>query len=753
MILHPITLSFLGEWRSLEAEYRASDFEKTLLQKRVAILIAILFYALFGILDAYLLPEKKHLFWIIRYAAVCPFALAVFFFSFSRHFKKYATASIFTMFLVAGFGIDLMILIADPPVNFSYYAGIILVLIFLYTFLRIPFIWAFIASWLMILFYEGIALFFIDTPPIVLLNNNFFIIVGNIFCMLAGYTIEMSSRKNFFLSRMLDIEKNTVAEKNKALSERLERQLMAENALVEKNREIEQIVKYRTAELKESQEKYRDLVEQINELIFSLDKDGFITYMSPVADRMFGFTPAELIGRHFREFVHAEDIERLVAIFERKAGENIAVTEFRVCKKSGEYRWVEASSRPFAGAGASSGIRGVLRDITDLKLMEAQFRHAQKMDAVGTLAGGIAHDFNNLLHGIQGRVSLMAMDLPPAHHLAKHVEAIEKHVKSAAQLSNQLLGFARGGKYEVKPVDLNQIVRDTASMFGRTRKDVSITTKLRNRDAIVKADKTQIEQVLMNLFVNASEAMPSGGEIDLATSIVDLDIAFCDAHNMTPGRFVKLIVRDTGAGMDDATLQKIFDPFFTTKEKIRGTGLGLASAYGIIKNHGGVISVSSEPDVGTTFTLYLPESDTGTGTESDSEPANDSGTATVLLVDDEDIIIDVGKAMLEKLGYHVETALGGEEAFEIVKSKRIDLVILDLIMPDMDGGRVFDGIRTLQPDIAVLLSSGYTFGGQAEAILKKGGKGFIQKPFNISELSEKISSIINGGESPGPTGY
>ena len=242
-------------------------------------------------------------------------------------------------------------------------------------------------------------------------------------------------------------------------------------------------------------------------------------------------------------------------------------------------------------------------------MLEDQLRQAQKMKAIGTLAGGIAHDFNNLLMAIQGRASLVLIDLEPFHPLREHLEAIEESVRSAAHLTRQLLGFTRGGKYEVKPVDINELVTTSSTMFGRTCKEIQIYTRAQWAPMVVDADRRQIEQVLLNMFVNAWQAMPDGGKLYLETSIAHLDEAACSPHQVEPGRYVKIAVTDTGIGMDESTRQQIFDPFFTTKEKGHGIGLGLSSAYGIIKNHGGIITVSSEVGQGTTFNILLPVSE------------------------------------------------------------------------------------------------------------------------------------------------
>jgi len=264
---------------------------------------------------------------------------------------------------------------------------------------------------------------------------------------------------------------------------------------------------------------------------------------------------------------------------------------------------------------------------------------------------------------------------------------------------------------------------------------------------VVEADPGQIEQVLLNLYVNAWQAMPEGGTLRIGTEKILLDAAFCKPHKVQPGTYARVSVTDNGIGMDERTRRQIFDPFFTTKEKQRGTGLGLASAYGIIRNHEGLITVVSEPGRGTTFTFFLRASDKAVPQEALIDDCAIKGSETILLVDDEEMIIEVGQAMLEHLGYRVRVAHGGEAAVEIVgkRGREIDLVLLDMIMPGMDGGKTFDANRKICPEMPVLLSSGYTIDGRAKKIMERGCNGFIQKPFSMPRLSMKVREILNKG--------
>ncbi len=352
------------------------------------------------------------------------------------------------------------------------------------------------------------------------------------------------------------------------------------------------------------------------------------------------------------------------------------------------------------------------------------------MEAVGTLAAGIAHDFNNILSVILGHTSLMQFELNPDHpHYNKRLEDIEGQVMSGAGLTRQLLGFARGGKYEVKPTDLNEFVEKNSAMFGRTEKRISINTVFQQDIWTVAVDQGQIEQVLMNIFINAAQAMSGEGNIYLETQNIELSDADVRLHGVKTGRYVKLSVTDTGVGMDKDTVDRIFEPFFTTKSPGKGTGLGLASAYGIIKNHEGFITVYSESGKGSTFCIYLPAS--GAGSTSDDRQAALilRGQETILVVDDEKVNVPVTKQLLKNLGYRVFTAASGQEAIALFmeKGKDIDLIILYMIMPGMSGRKVFETLRAMSPSVKIILSSGYSINGEAQQLMDQGCNGFIQK--------------------------
>lgn len=386
------------------------------------------------------------------------------------------------------------------------------------------------------------------------------------------------------------------------------------------------------------------------------------------------------------------------------------------------------------------------RELTEAEQhkLQAQLQQAQKMEAIGTLAGGIAHDFNNLLMAIQGQISLILLDRNPSEPDYKALRLIEKRIKSGADLTAQLLGYARKGKYENRLINLNHLIEENIPVFRRTRKDIRIVTDFDDNLDMVKGDRGQLELVLLNLFNNASDAMPDGGTLTLGTQMTGHEDIYSTRFRAHPGRYVQLTITDTGVGMDQDTQERIFEPFFTTKEMGRGTGLGLASVYGIVKGHDGYIDLDSKKDHGTSFRLYLPVSDV---IDEGVEPLrfeSFSGSGGILIVDDEDLVLSVAAEMIRKMGYKVFMAISGREALEIFKRNKnqIELVILDMIMPDISGSQTFDELMALDPSVRVILSTGYSLEGHAAKIMERGCRGVLQKPFTFQTLSIKIKEVL-----------
>ncbi len=499
----------------------------------------------------------------------------------------------------------------------------------------------------------------------------------------------------------------------------------------------------------ESREKYRTLVETIGDIVFTLDLEGRFTYLNPECEKIAQYSVHELMGRPFTDVLAPEYIESTINNFQGGlSGKKIPVYEIELLDKSGRKIPVELKVTSLLDPkGKIIGRIGIARNISEKKKLETQLQNIQKMEAIGTLAGGIAHDFNNLLTGILGNISLMLLGMSSSNPIYEILKNLEQYVQNGANLTKQLLSFAIGGKYEVQQTDVNDLVKKTVGIFSRTTKEIAIYEKYAEDLCFVEVDQGQIGQVLLNIYVNALQAMPGGGELYIKTENITLDEDYVRPFNLKSGGYIKISVTDTGVGMNESIKQRIFEPFFTTKKKGRGTGLGLASAYRIVKTHKGIINVYTEKGKGTTFNIYLPASKQKADKES-LTVGNEKilgGDETILLVDDDDMVIYIGVKMLEKIGYRVMKARTGKEAIEIYREnqKKIDLVILDMIMPEMGGGEVYDFLKSINPRIKVLLSSGYSLKGEAREILGRGCNGFIQKPIDMKDLSLKIRKILD----------
>jgi PAS domain S-box-containing protein len=504
-------------------------------------------------------------------------------------------------------------------------------------------------------------------------------------------------------------------------------------------------------ELRESEERYRTVLEANPDPVVVYDIEGMVVYFNPAFAEVFGWNLEDRVGKKMDLFVPEENWpETQTMINKVLAGESFSGVETRRYTKTGDIIPVSVSGaiyRDRDGNPVGSVIN--LRNIREQKELEAQLQHAQKMEAVGTLAGGIAHDFNNLLQAVQGYAELLLRGKTGDEREFPAMQKILRAARRGAELTRQLLTFGRKVESKKRPLDLNSEIQETRRLLERTiPKMIEIELQLTDDSRTINADPVQIEQLLMNLAVNAKDAMPAGGKLTVSTANITLDEDYCQVHpEARPGDYVLLTVADTGHGMDQDTLEHIFDPFYTTKEVGKGTGLGLSMVYGIVKNHEGYITCTSEPGVGTTFSIYLPSMDLEgdrTGEESVESPMP-GGRETILIVEDEESIRELGVEVFGNAGYTVHVTADGESALEFYRDKgeTIDLIILDLIMPGMGGLRCLEELLRLNPKARILIASGYPTDDDTAEAVETGAKGFVRKPYKTDHMLRAVRQVLD----------
>ena len=518
---------------------------------------------------------------------------------------------------------------------------------------------------------------------------------------------------------------------------------------------------------KQSEAREHAILETALDAIVSVDEASRIVEFNPAAEQMFGYTREEALGKelaallipgHLRDS-HRQGFQRYMTTGEsRVVGHRVETTAMR--KDGTEFPVELAITRvPLDGPIRFTGF---IRDLTDRKKTEAalrereeQLRQSQKMEAIGTLAGGVAHDFNNILTAIVGYAGLLQRNAPSPDGVRKAAEVMEKAARRGASLTQQLLGFARKGKNQSIPVDLAATVEEVIGLLQRTiEKDITIHRAYGVPRAVVVGDPDQIQQVVLNLAVNARDAMPHGGELTVEISAVDLSEADCQCQPGTkPGPYIRLALTDSGCGIPPEVLGRIFEPFFTTKELGKGTGMGLAMVYGIVQNHGGAIGVRSVVGMGTTVEVHLP-----TGPDLpmlESAPAAGearAGSGRILVVDDEESVREVAVDVLRNLGYDVVPAASGAEAVRYFADAHavVDAVLLDLAMPDMGGRECFHALKEIDPDVRAVLCTGYGFNVATQQLVDEGMVAIVAKPYAIDQLSQAIALAVRGSDNLSP---
>ena len=524
---------------------------------------------------------------------------------------------------------------------------------------------------------------------------------------------------------------------------------------------IQDITERKQAEemLRSSEEKYRTILENIEDGYFEVDIAGNFTFYNDPLCRILGYSRDEMIGMNNRQYTDQENAKKLFQAFNKvyRTGEPAREFDWEIIRKDGTKRSIEASvSLMKDPSGNRIGFRGIVRDITERKRieqeksnLEEQLRQSQKIEAIGRLAGGIAHDFNNLLTVIKGYSQLSLIELKEDAPLRGNIEEIKRASDKAADLTRQLLAFSRRQILEMRVLDLDTVLRDLNKMLHRLiGEDIELVTISTDNLGRVKTDPGWVEQIIMNLAVNARDAMPSVGKLTIETANVELDEAYSRGHiAVKPGRYVMLSVSDTGVGMTPEVRQQVFEPFFTTKEKGKGTGLGLSTVYGIVKQSGGNIWVYSEPGKGTTFKIYLPRVDEALEELKERVEVKEvpRGTETILVVEDEEDVRKLAVRILERQGYKVLEASQGLDAFLIAEKYEdlIHLLVTDVVMPKISGRELADRIAEIRPEIKVLYMSGYTDNAIVHHGVLGEGMKFIQKPFTVDGLARKIREVLD----------
>jgi len=505
--------------------------------------------------------------------------------------------------------------------------------------------------------------------------------------------------------------------------------------------------------LRESEEKFRLLVECSNDMIYWEDTEANFLYFNEAMLKTFGFLEEELKSYNAFDLIHPDDRPYAKNMFEKILTEApVRHVELRFRTKGGSYIPVSVNASPeIDSQGTVISIVGIARDVTEQKQaqeekkrFEAQLQEAKKMESIATLAGGVAHEFNNALMGVLGNIELLQLFLLDNEIVAKYAEKIKNAAHLMSDLTDKLLAYARGGKYQPKPVFFGPFVEDTVSLVKHSiNPAIQIEMDFDQDVGKVEADLTQMQMAISAVLTNAVEAIEGQGVIKIKARRQDSDEEFLKTGvALKPGSYVCLTIEDDGKGMDEETRGRIFDPFFTTK--IRGRGLGMAAVFGAVRNHEGWISVESEPGEGTRVRIHLPTVTTEIKEQKESAPKKPLGAGTILIIEDEEIVMEVGVTLLRTMGYHVLEARNGKEAIDIVKrfDGEIDLALLDIKLPDMDGGAIYPLIKEIRPDIKVLVCSGYSIEGPAQEVLDAGAEGFIQKPYTLEGISAKLKNIL-----------
>jgi PAS domain S-box-containing protein len=502
------------------------------------------------------------------------------------------------------------------------------------------------------------------------------------------------------------------------------------------------------------QSRYQSLVDEIDQGYFEVNLNGDLTAVNRALCDMTGYPAEELIGLNNRQYTSAETADVMVRIFNRlyQTGLRVKIADVDIIHKDGSTQALEMSVSLIRDTqGNPTGFRGLVRDLSRVdrqashqRRLDAQRQQVQKMEAIETLAGSLALDFNNLLMGIQGNTSLLEMKIAADSPLRKNLDRINDNVDQGIHLTKQLLSFAKVGKFVVMPTDLNPIIHRSTRMFARNRSQIAFKRYLKNDIWMTDVDRVQMSQAILTLFMRAADDMPDGGDICIETDNVILDEEYVSPYGLDPGRYVRVSISDSGRGMDEVAQRRLFEPYFSATGTDAPTDLGLSAVYGILKSHAGLINVYSEPGHGTAFNLYLPVSKKESAPLADVTEHQRGNPITLLLIDDDETLLDVGSRILRRMGYRALTAMTGRAAMELYRAHHstVRAILLDMIMPDDAAEEMLTAFKKCDPTVNVFLCSGFSRSRQVDRLLEKGFDGFIKKPFNRQELARQLNDAL-----------
>jgi len=750
MHFNRLTLAFNGRHAQLEPHFQDYYYLNTLNQIRIAIGAAFIFYGLFGIMDAIVMPDRYHIFWIIRWAVVCPCILGVFLFSFSRLAVRFLQPVVSLGTLICGLGIIAMTQLATAGHSYGYVGGLVQIVFFIFTFARLRFIWATAVTWVLIISFLAVALYFGSAPRNQIIGNVFHLSLIGLMGMMAGYAIEFHTRRNFFLSRQLESKKRRLHIANQFLEERVAKRTIelhnTNNLLKTKIKEGKVI----EAALRDSQQRFQNIFETAaGGMIIVNGWNNQVVEVNPAAAKMAADSHENLKGRDLGTLIRpaaAEDGSTLPlptphpveCLLTRCRNEPLPIlTSARETEFNGRSHWI-------ISFGDIQKIKEAEAAKRELEIRSNQVQHLQ---AVGTLAGGIAHDFNNILFGMLGYTELALEDAEEGSMLAKNLKEILRGGHRAKELIHQILTFSRQDSVEKRPVMLTPLIKEALKLLRATiPATIGIQTRFAPGLPNVEANPTHIHQIIMNLCTNAAQAIGNRtGCIRITLDIKSL-LPGDQVPNsaLTCGDYVRILIEDDGEGIPSELIDRIFEPFFTTKSQGHGTGMGLSVVHGIVQSHKGAISVQSHPGEGSQFEILLPPSLKAQRPDKAANIEAAKGSEQILFVDDEKALGLMMKRMLAGLGYGVTVCNHPAKALARFRAQPFayDVVITDLTMPEMTGLELAENLLHTRPDLPILLCTGngeLTTGDRCQDL---GIRELVYKPISKQELATAIRRAL-----------